>query len=264
MNLSNTPIGMCLCVGGRAEVLINGELYELRKGSIYVISPLVQLFVLQQTEDYEVRKVENNPENVLPLRDSLFSIGISNKIYQHPVAMLDEDCQIGFCAMERRIAQKYEELRVETDEEIRGLIKQIIIQLYCTTLLEATQAFLQQRTLPPARTIKTENTTFQFLQLLHRNFHTMRNVRFYADRSGLTPNHFTHIIKQVTGRTPMEWIADITIIEAKKQLARKGARVQEVANRLNFPEQYTFSRYFKTHTGITPRDFQRQLFSTEQ
>ena len=81
-------------------------------------------------------------------------------------------------------------------------------------------------------------------------------MAFYAEQSGLSPNYFTHVVKQVTSRTPMDWISTFTILEAKRLLSRKGARVKDVAVALRFPDQYTFTRYFKTYAGMTPREFQ--------
>jgi len=33
--------------------------------------------------------------------------------------------------------------------------------------------------------------------------------------------------------------------------------VKQVAEELGFPEQFTFRKYFKTHTGISPREYQK-------
>jgi len=33
--------------------------------------------------------------------------------------------------------------------------------------------------------------------------------------------------------------------------------VKEVADRLGFPEQFTFRKYFKTHTGISPTEYRK-------
>lgn len=159
--------------------------------------------------------------------------------------MLDSTQQLNFLAMERRIRQKNEEMQNEPKEEMqtepkedmqtepkedmRKLMQQIILQLQRTVVLEILQLFLQQRTQVAMGATKSEQMTFQFLQALHKNYKAERNVAFYARQSGLTPNHFTHVVKQVTGRTPIEWISTYTILEAKRLLSRKGARVKDVA-----------------------------------
>jgi AraC-like DNA-binding protein len=34
-------------------------------------------------------------------------------------------------------------------------------------------------------------------------------------------------------------------------------QVKDVAAQLGFPEQFTFRKYFKTHTGMSPTEYQR-------
>ena len=256
MNNEQKTVEMCLCINGSAEALINGERYDLQPGSLYLISPIVHVFLLRHSEDFALSTIVSSTDNLFPAIEPMYNAMIRNNLYQHPCTMLDSTRQLNFLAMERRIRQKKEEMQAEPKEEVRKLMQQIIIQLQRTVILEILQLFLQQRTQVAKSATKSEQTTFQFLQTLHENYKSERNVAFYAEQSGLTPNHFTHVVKQVTGRTPMDWISTFTILEAKRLLSRKGARVKDVAAALHFPDQYTFTRYFKTYTGMTPREFQ--------
>ena len=256
MNNEPNTVEMCLCINGMAEALINGERYDLQQGSLYLISPIVHVFLLRHSEDFALSTIVSSTDNLFPAIEPMYDAMIRNNLYQHPCTMLDRTRQLNFLAMEKRIRQKKEEMQTEPKEEVRKLMQQIIIQLQRTVILEILQLFLQQRTQVAKSATKSEQTTFQFLQTLHDNYKTERDVAFYAEQSGLTPNHFTHVVKQVTGRTPMDWISTFTILEAKRLLSRKGARVKDVAVALRFPDQYTFTRYFKTYAGMTPREFQ--------
>ncbi|MBQ6306127.1 MAG: helix-turn-helix transcriptional regulator, partial [Bacteroidales bacterium] len=60
------------------------------------------------------------------------------------------------------------------------------------------------------------------------------------------------------GHTPMEWIIIITIAHAKRLLSQPDIQVKEVADQLGFPEQFTFRKYFKQHTGMSPRAFRER------
>ena len=255
MNNEQNTVEMCLCINGTAEALINGERYDLQQGSLYLISPIVHVFLLRHSEDFALSTIVSSTDNLFPAIEPMYDAMIKNNLYQHPCTMLDRTRQLNFLAMEKRIRQKKEEMQTEPKEEVRKLMQQIIIQLQRTVILEILQLFLQQRTQVAKSATKSEQTTFQFLQTLHENYKTERNVAFYAEQSGLTPNHFTHVVKQVTGRTPMDWISTFTILEAKRLLSRKGARVKDAAAELHFPDQYTFTRYFKTYTAQTPKEY---------
>ena len=56
----------------------------------------------------------------------------------------------------------------------------------------------------------------------------------------------------------MEWINMVTINQAKNLLRQRNILVKEVADELGFPEQFTFRKYFKVHTGMSPTEFQRE------
>ena len=55
----------------------------------------------------------------------------------------------------------------------------------------------------------------KFVFYLFQNYKNHREVSFYADALNFSPNHFTRIIKKASGRTPSQWIALVTINQAK-------------------------------------------------
>ena len=65
-------------------------------------------------------------------------------------------------------------------------------------------------------------------------------------------------MKQETGYTPMEWINMVTINHAKNLLRQPNVLIKQVADELGFPEQFTFRKYFKQHTGMSPRAFRER------
>ena len=52
-----------------------------------------------------------------------------------------------------------------------------------------------------------------------------------------------------------EWIAEAVILDAKTQLRTSQMTVQQIANYLNFPNPSFFGRFFKKHTGMTPKAY---------
>ena len=96
---------------------------------------------------------------------------------------------------------------------------------------------------------------YNFMTSLLRNYKSERSVRFYAEESQLSTGHFTHIVKSAIGKTPSEWAALFTITHAKNLLEKSDLRIKEIAEELHFPEQFTFRKYFKRHTGISPKEF---------
>lgn len=63
------------------------------------------------------------------------------------------------------------------------------------------------------------------------------------------------------GKKPGDIISDNVILEAKVLLISKTLSVQQVSDKLNFPNSSFFCKYFKSATGCSPRQY--QLFGEE-
>lgn len=88
---------------------------------------------------------------------------------------------------------------------------------------------------------------------LHHSHH--RAISFYADKLCISQKYLSHVIKEATGRSATEWIAEYVVMEAKNLLRYSNKNVQQVAYSLNFPTQSSFGKYFKHVTGISPSEF---------
>lgn len=95
----------------------------------------------------------------------------------------------------------------------------------------------------------------RFMRELKENFRTERSVGFYADRICVTPKYLSAVVRQVSGRAPLQWINECVIVEAKNLLRFSDLTVQEISSELNFPTQSYFGRFFKKHTGMSPREY---------
>ncbi len=90
---------------------------------------------------------------------------------------------------------------------------------------------------------------------LHHTHH--RSISFYADKLCISQKYLSHVIKEATGRSASDWIAEYVVMEAKNLLRFSHKNVQQVAYSLNFPTQSSFGKYFKHVTGISPSEFQK-------
>lgn len=102
---------------------------------------------------------------------------------------------------------------------------------------------------------RREELTIGFLRLLAKHYKEERSVKYYADRLFVTPKHLTQTLKEGTGRTTGSFIDRAVIVGAKVLLRDPSLNIAQVAQELNFADQFTFAKYFKKHTGITPSQF---------
>ena len=87
------------------------------------------------------------------------------------------------------------------------------------------------------------------------NYHTERNVSFYADKMHLSPQHLSTTIKKITGKTLTDIISSFIINDAKAKLKSTEMTIQEIAYSLNFPDISFFGKYFKRYTGMSPKQY---------
>ena len=115
------------------------------------------------------------------------------------------------------------------------------------------------RRAPVAHTQQTSsyNIFDKFIHLLSDNFRSERNVSWYSDQLCLTPKYLSEVVKNVSGRTAGQWIANFVVMEIKQLLANTSLSVKEIAVRLNFSNQSFLGKYFKNATGFSPSDYRK-------
>ncbi|WP_294277533.1 helix-turn-helix transcriptional regulator [uncultured Chryseobacterium sp.] len=102
-----------------------------------------------------------------------------------------------------------------------------------------------------------------FLELLERQFPIestdrrlqLKTAKDYADRLAVHVNHLNKKLKESTGKTTTEIIAERVVQEAKILLRQTRWNVSEIAYALGFEEIAHFSNFFKKKTALTPIEF---------
>lgn len=94
-----------------------------------------------------------------------------------------------------------------------------------------------------------------FYHLILRHYKDSREVGFYADKLCLTPKYLSTVIRELTGKSALDWINGYVILEAKSLLKSTDKTVQQISNELNFPSQSFFGKYFKRLVGVSPKEY---------
>ena len=76
-----------------------------------------------------------------------------------------------------------------------------------------------------------------------------------ARAAGLSGSHFSRLIRERTGRTFTDLMAQYRVDRAKTLLRRTGKSIVQIAMECGFEDQSYFSRVFKRYTGTTPRSY---------
>ena len=99
----------------------------------------------------------------------------------------------------------------------------------------------------------------RFQNAVVKHYTESRKVEYYADLLCLSPKYFGSLIKEQTGITASVWISRYVIAKAKTLLHyRKHLSIQQISYELGFQDPAAFTRYFKTNTGLSPKEYREQ------
>ena len=97
--------------------------------------------------------------------------------------------------------------------------------------------------------------TQQFIQLLEQHVQQQRRVEYYADRLYVTPKYLSRVCQQSTGHPASYWINRFALAGISEALTTTDQSLTDISNAFGFPSLPHFTRFVKTHTGMTPSEF---------
>lgn len=247
--------GFVLCTGGSADIVINEQNYRLTRGSIFVVTPLVQIYSISPSRDYKTISFVSDFKVFYPIFKFISDTGIPLKVREYPCWKLSKE-EIRFVsAQNKRIRQKQQNLSEDALADEQTLQEHLINLIRHETMLEIVGNHIKSYPAQVDNIRKQNILAYRFILSLHDNYSRERSVSWYAAQSNLSSGHFTTLIKAATGKNPSEWIATVTTTYAKLLLEQRGKSIKQIAAELNFPEQFTFRKYFKQYVGISPKEY---------
>jgi len=106
-----------------------------------------------------------------------------------------------------------------------------------------------------------------FLELLDRQFpitspqHALplRNANEFARQLAVHTNHLNKVLKEITGKTTTEHLAEKMLAEAKALLRNSNWSIAEISFCLGFEHASNFNGFFRKNTGIPPSQYRNQV-----
>jgi AraC family transcriptional activator of pobA len=97
-----------------------------------------------------------------------------------------------------------------------------------------------------------------FGRLIEESYASHHLVTYYAGKIGITPAHLNVIARQTTGKSALELVHERLLLEAKRNLVYTTMTINVVSYALGFADPAYFTRFFKRHIGLSPKDFRKQ------
>lgn len=245
---------ICFCQKGELELLVNLNPITISGDS--------QLILLPNSITKTKRISKDLLLYVLEIKESLFrdvSAHISPLFFRMlrttPCIKLTNESEKALYSFMLLAKGLYK----DTDNLYRQQIIRSALNAYMLYIYDRYQRFYNT----DEKNIETSrNKIFDgFIDLLHHNSSTQREVTFYADRLCISNKYLTDICHKVAGASAKKIIDNFAILQIKILLHNTQLTMQDIAHQMDFPDQSYLGRYFKRIEGISPSSFRKQVIN---
>lgn len=242
---------MALCKKGKALFSIDTQEQQVKPGDLFFISERHIVDNYMASPDFECQCIMlttsyyhgfvQNVQNV----SSLLLFSMNNPV----VPLTPREMQVYsnyFHTIREKMSDKENHFRKE-------LVKALLLAMFYDMSNVIWRVEQQE-----AKAITRLDIIFsKFIRLLEQNFRKERRVNWYAQQLGITPKYLSEAVKQISKRTPNEWIDKYVTLEIRVLLKNSTKSIREIVEEMNFPNTSFFGKYFKEQTGITPGEYRR-------
>ena len=250
-----------VCLRGKLTVTIDDQPHTLTRNQILFLQANSVITDYHLSDDFDSRAL------VFSLATIENSIYLRRKIWDnisylrlHPIVPLSDD--------DLRIFRHYYGIataNLQTADD--NLYKQEIISHLLRSLvyefLLLTDRLLIEGRKTAALKVERKQTTNddlhrRFLELLAFSRGRTRKVQEFADQLCVTPDQLTAATKAISARTALDWITEATVKAITHDLLYTQKTISEISDDLDFPSLSFFGKFFKQHTGLSPRAFRER------
>ncbi|MCQ2432921.1 MAG: AraC family transcriptional regulator [Clostridia bacterium] len=236
---------------GTSTLLINNVPYPVRAGDVVIVNPydihatiplngeraVYHLYML--SPDFFGERNNAAPD----LRRELLDQGLSFTHVIHGDSVL--------CDLLSQINEEYKNPDTYSDMMTKSLLSAFFIRLLrCYTTEDS--AFVRRRDLS-----RYGNQISEALRVIHTDYARSFTVEDLSKMCGMSKYWFCHIFKEMTGRSPIEYINWYRVKVADALLDSSGCSISEAAAATGFSTASYFCRCYKKYNGHSASERKR-------
>lgn len=238
-----------LVTEGRLTLIYNNKVLTLKADDLYFYSPGLTVTVVAASANYRgicLMADENTTIEIPTVRDLV-------NIAYLPIVQLREPKVSLPHAAARHLAGRMREIigYLHSDHLYR---QEILRMLYAVFLLDVQN--VQQQTIAHRQTPqRMEEIFMDFIRLLPHHFAEHHDIAYYASMLNISPVYLSRVVRRVTGRTVVDYINQMLLMEASFLLRTSPMSITQIADRLCFADVPSFSKFFSRLRGVSPKQY---------
>lgn len=227
----------------------NGIEIHLTKGDLYIYSPGLSVTILSISQDYRgycLMVDEHTTLETPSVRDIVSMAYLPIVQLSEPKLSLPQETA---ALLESRMREIINYLH--SDNTYKQQVLRMLYAIFLLDLQNAQDRIIVQRHVPQ----RIEEIFIGFNRLLPLNFVEHHDIGFYADRLHITSDYLSRVVKRVTGRTVIDYINQMLLMEASFLLRTSKLSIAQIGQRLNFADAPSFTKFFSRQKGMTPKEY---------
>lgn len=251
--LKNHTVLLIVCINGTLDIEYDMTSVRLVKQSIMVLLPghLVRnYFPSADFKGFMISSAISNFANMMPLMSRI--LVCLNHYKENPIIQLDEEEFANQVLFRDLLQHKLARSKEHFDFLV---INKLCEGIFCETLNCYSK---RVHYAVNAQCSRGDALFYKFILEIENGFKEQRSVSYYADKLCVSPKHLSSVVKDISGHTAGEWIDYYVVNEIKRLLVSTDLSIQEISCKMHFVNQSFFGKYFKSHAGVSPRDFRNK------
>lgn len=235
-----------LCVKGTATFRVNLKDFAICKGSLIVVKDDDIKQWSYRSKDYETHTVFFEKEAIMA--------AVGNQVFEQDFSFFNEGIVVIDLTTDQIQEFKNQLSLFAKLYNASSKFRCQKIAHYLSILLYSTTEYLPSER-DSLNISRSKEITNEFIKLASRKVVNNRNLDYYSQQLGLSKKHLSETIKKELNKTATQVLGDYLLLEAKVKLKETTGTIEEIAHYLNFSDTSAFNKFFKRHTGLTPKKY---------
>lgn len=233
-----------------SELIVDGSTVTFEKNQLVFLTEFHQVVIKKVSHARMIRF--NRPFYCIADHDS--EVGCKGVLFfgasQLPVIKLESSNLSKFETLWEMF-----NLEMQSQDELQLEMLQMMLK---RMLILSTRLYKEQKT---ANTLDhlSLGLVREFNFLVEKHFKEFKTVAEYADKLNKSPKTIANYFSKFADKTPLQFIQQRVMLEARRLLSVGDLPVKEIAYQLGYNDIQTFSRFFKKNEGVSPSEFKEKL-----